>query len=60
MSNELYHHGIKGMKWGVRRTPKQLGYAVAKKVPSGEKKAPKVAATKILEDNSSEKQYQNL
>lgn len=23
---ELYHHGIKGMKWGVRRSKKQLGY----------------------------------
>ena len=24
--NELYHHGVKGMKWGVRRTPSQLGH----------------------------------
>lgn len=24
--NELYHHGIKGMKWGIRRTDAQLGH----------------------------------
>lgn len=26
----LEHHGIKGQKWGVRRTPEQLGHAVSK------------------------------
>ncbi len=29
-NSELYHHGIKGMKWGVRRTPQQLGHKIEK------------------------------
>ena len=29
-SYELYHHGIKGMKWGVRRTEAQLARARGK------------------------------
>lgn len=26
---ELYHHGVKGQKWGVRRTAAQLGHVVS-------------------------------
>lgn len=26
----LEHYGIKGMKWGIRRTPEQLGHKTEK------------------------------
>lgn len=28
---EILHHGIKGMKWGVRRSPEQLGHVTGSK-----------------------------
>lgn len=41
-SASLEHYGIKGMKWGIRRTPEQLGHVVnkvKKKVASVQKKS---------------------
>lgn len=34
--NELKHYGVKGMKWGIRRTPEQLGRA-RKTIPNARK-----------------------
>lgn len=47
----LEHHGIKGMKWGVRRTPEQLGYKTSPK-----KKKPGILSkvTKKLKKKSKE------
>lgn len=38
---ELYHHGVKGQKWGIRRTPEQLGYK--KSIKKRESRAAKVS-----------------
>lgn len=35
--SELYHHGVKGMKWGIRRTPQQLGHKIEKLAARNEK-----------------------
>lgn len=35
-NNSLYHHGVKGQKWGVIRTPAQLGHKTGSK--KGKKK----------------------
>ena len=44
--NELQHHGVKGMKWGVRRTPEQLGYKRSKEADALNKAFGKLAKAK--------------
>lgn len=52
----LTHHGIKGMKWGIRRTAAQLGHKVFKKKQkpqaegSNQKQAAKPASKKTMRE----------
>lgn len=62
--NELYHHGIKGMKWGVRRTPAQLGHKPSKLTTSQRKSEMKKMSDTELRNRINriqmEKQYMQL
>lgn len=61
-NNELYHHGIKGMKWGVRRTDAQLGHDTGKIDLQKTKKKVDAAGTIVNEtrniNNTSSKKVQ--
>lgn len=53
--NELYHHGIKGQKWGVRRSRAELGYP-----ESSSKKTKKVSLKKKKIKRSSKIDHERL
>ena len=66
MDEELYHYGVKGQKWGVRRSPAQLGHKTGtkKKKKSGTlaKAGKKVAesAKKAYSDHRERKRVKKL
>ncbi len=41
-NNELAHHGILGMRWGIRRTPEQLGHISRQDKKWAKKKSQKI------------------
>lgn len=56
---ELYHHGVKGQKWGIIRTAAQLGHRVANAVGKGAKTAKNAAIAKAKQSHQElkEKKY---
>lgn len=68
--SELYHHGIKGMKWGVRRTRKQLDRAAGRikkysdgtteNKPSIKKASSNKSSVKSLSDDELKKRIRRL
>lgn len=58
MENELYHYGVLGMKWGVRRTRKQLGYTTASQAHRKARRAGEAAAKDTINSmNASPKKH---
>ena len=55
-SSELFHYGIKGMKWGVRRTPEQLGQMTNKRISL---KRRKPTHDELVKSTNARKLYKN-
>ena len=57
----IAHHGIKGMKWGIRRTPEQLARASGRPVPeSGESRSGRTAQKKAASATASKRTLSRL
>lgn len=52
-NNELYHHGVKGMKWGVRRKPKQVSVSTSNKSKDNDKEIKKLNKKSKIADEAS-------
>lgn len=69
MINNIQHHGIKGMHWGIRRTPEELGHPTKATHVSEKKEIAKPKDVKKMSDDelrtvvsrlNMEEQYANL